>query len=89
MKEELDVLQQNQNWVLILRTLQYKVLNCKWVYTLKQNDRGKITRHKARLVAIDMRQIDGVDVKETFTPIIKPSTIWLVLSITVSRGWNL
>lgn len=36
-----------------------------------------------------MRQIDEVDVQETFAPVIKPSTIQLVLSIAISNGWNL
>lgn len=36
-----------------------------------------------------MRQIDGVDVQDTFAPVIKPSTIRIVLSITISKGWEL
>lgn len=36
-----------------------------------------------------MRQIDNIDVEETFAPVVKPSTIWLILSIVVSKGWNL
>lgn len=36
-----------------------------------------------------MRQIDGVDVQETFSPVIKPSTIRLALSIAISNHWIL
>jgi hypothetical protein len=28
-----------------------------------------------------------VDYNETFSPIVKPATIWIVLILAVSRGW--
>lgn len=36
-----------------------------------------------------MRQVDGIDVQETFAPVIKPSTICVVLSIVISNNWYL
>lgn len=36
-----------------------------------------------------MRQIDGVDVHDTFAPFIKPTMIRLVLSIATTNGWEL
>lgn len=89
MTEELEALHKNNTWELVYRTLQQKVLNCKWVFKLKLDEKGDISRHKARLVANGMRQIEGVDVEETFASVIKPSTIRLVLSIAVSQGWSL
>lgn len=89
MKKELDALQKNNTWDLVLRRPEHNVLGCKWVYRLKHDENGTITKHKARLVANGMHQIDGVDVQETFAPVIKPSTIRLVLFIVVSNGWKL
>ncbi|GJW37724.1 ribonuclease H-like domain-containing protein [Tanacetum coccineum] len=31
--------------------------------------------------------LEGVDVDETFSPVVKPDTIWTVLSLAVSRHW--
>jgi hypothetical protein len=28
-----------------------------------------------------------VDYNETFSPIVKPATVWIVLTLAVSRGW--
>nr|GEW94819.1 RNA-directed DNA polymerase, eukaryota, reverse transcriptase zinc-binding domain protein [Tanacetum cinerariifolium] len=44
-------------------------------------------RYKARLVANGSTQLEGVDVDETFSLVVKPGTIRTVLSLTASRHW--
>nr|GFA03183.1 ribonuclease H-like domain-containing protein [Tanacetum cinerariifolium] len=44
-------------------------------------------RYKARLVANGSTQVEGVDVDENFSPVIKPGTIRTVLSLAISRHW--
>jgi hypothetical protein len=43
--------------------------------------------HKARLVAKGYSQLEGIDFTETFSPVIKPSIIQLVLSLAITHGW--
>nr|GEV65142.1 ribonuclease H-like domain-containing protein [Tanacetum cinerariifolium] len=48
---------------------------------------GRLSRYKAHLVANGSTQLKGVDVDETFSPIVKPSTIQMVFSLAVCRHW--
>jgi hypothetical protein len=41
------------------------------------------------LIAKGFNQRYGIDYEDTFNPVIKAATIRLVLSITVSKGWNI
>lgn len=65
------------------------LVGCKWVYKLKLNSDGSISRYKARLVAKGFHQQDGVDFHETFSPVVKPATVRLVLAIVVNCRWSL
>lgn len=59
------------------------------MYKLKLNSDGSISRHKARLVAKGFHQQASVDYHETFSLVIKPTTVKLVLAIVVSCNWSL
>ncbi|GJR14420.1 uncharacterized mitochondrial protein-like protein [Tanacetum coccineum] len=48
---------------------------------------GTLSRYKARLVANASTHLEGIDVDETFSLIVKPSTIRIVLSLSTSRHW--
>ncbi|GJW44942.1 ribonuclease H-like domain-containing protein [Tanacetum coccineum] len=63
---------------LILRLLGFKY------YYLAD---GSLSRYKVRLVANGSTQLEGIDVDETFSPVVKPSTIRTVLSLATSRHW--
>ncbi|KAA0026101.1 putative mitochondrial protein [Cucumis melo var. makuwa] len=69
--------------------LDQNVVGSKWVFRLKRHTDGSILRYKARMVAKGFHQHPGVDFFETFSPVIKASTIRVVLSIAVTNGWPL
>jgi hypothetical protein len=64
-----------------------KVIDCKWVFKLKQKPDGSIDRYKARLIAKGFKQQYGIDYDETFSPVVKPTTICLLLSLAISNDW--
>jgi hypothetical protein len=89
MDEEFQALHKQGTWSLVSLPPNKNVVGCKWVYKLKTNSDGTIARYKARLVAKGFHQQYGVDFDETFSPVIKPPTVRLILSLAVSLNWPL
>ena len=65
------------------------LIGCKWVFRIKRKADGSIDSYKARLVAKGFHQQQGIDFKETFSPVIKPTTIRLILSLAITFNWPL
>jgi hypothetical protein len=89
MELEFDALLRNKTWHLVPPAPDRNLIDCKWVFKVKRKADGSIDRYKARLVAKGFKQHYGIDYADTFSPVVKFATIRLVLSIAVSRGWNL
>ncbi|GJR17971.1 putative RNA-directed DNA polymerase [Tanacetum coccineum] len=56
---------------------------------LKRDKNGAIIRYKARFIAKGFWQQPGIDFHETFSPIVKSTTIRAVLSLAVTNDWPL
>ena len=56
---------------------------------MKRHSDGTIARYKAQLVARDYLQQYGLDYDETFSPMVKPTTVRLLLALAVNYGWDL
>ena len=61
MHKEIQVLQANNTWSLVLLPSYKKPISYKWVYKLKLNPDRTIDRYKAWLVAKGYNQVEGVD----------------------------
>nr|XP_048324637.1 uncharacterized mitochondrial protein AtMg00820-like [Ziziphus jujuba var. spinosa] len=85
MELEFKALHDNRTWILVPPHPTQRLVGTKWVFKLKRNPDGTILRHKARLVAKGFHQKPGLDFFETYSPVIKPSTVRVILSIAVSR----
>ncbi|KAH9715865.1 retrovirus-related pol polyprotein from transposon RE1 [Citrus sinensis] len=89
MNEEFDALQRNQTWTLVPSESAVKIVGNKWVYRVKYNPDGSISKYKARLVAKGYHQTQGVDFFETFSPVVKPCIVRVVLSLAVMHHWQI
>ena len=89
MTGEFQPLQSNGIWSLVPRPNHQNIIHNKWVYRIKQRVNGSMERFKARLVAKGFEQKCGLDYTEAFSPVIKPSTTRILLSLVVRFEWNI
>ena len=89
MDDEFAALQRQGTWTLVPPSPSQILVGCKWVYKLKHNSDGSISRYKARLVAKGFHQQYGLDFEESFSLVIKPPTDRIVLSLATQFNWLL
>ena len=78
MTTEYEALIRNDTWTLMSLPPDHKVLGCKWVFKVKLKPDGSLERYKVRLVAKGFQKTLGLDYFETFSPVVKPTTIRIV-----------
>lgn len=88
MKDEPQALYDTNTWVLVPRHSHMNIVGCRWVFKTKLRPNGEVKCYKARLVAKRFHQVPGVDFDETFSPMIKPTTIRTVLAVFVTLNWE-
>ncbi|KAB2596893.1 hypothetical protein D8674_032343 [Pyrus ussuriensis x Pyrus communis] len=89
MQDEISALHKQGTWSLVPLPQHKNLVGCKWVFKIKRNADGSIGRYKARLVAKGFNQEEGIDYGETFSPVVKPTTVRLVIALSAHFGWSL
>jgi hypothetical protein len=87
MQEELNNFKRNQVWSLVERTKQ-NVVGTKRVFRNKQDEHGVVTKNKARLVAKDYSQVEGLDFG-TFALIARLESIHILLAYATHHDFKL
>ncbi|KAM2961779.1 hypothetical protein FF1_031321 [Malus domestica] len=89
MQEEFNALKTQGTWELVPSPPNRTIIGSKWVYKVKKNPDGSISRYKARLVAQGFSQEPGIDYSETFSPVVRHTTVRLILSLAAINKWEL
>uniref|UniRef100_A0A2N9J0P4 Cysteine-rich receptor-like protein kinase 10 n=1 Tax=Fagus sylvatica TaxID=28930 RepID=A0A2N9J0P4_FAGSY len=89
MASEFAALHRQKTWSLVPSCPDHNIIGCRWVYKIKRNTDGSVSRYKARLVAKGFHQQAGVDFDETFSPVVKPPTVRIILSLAAQNQWSL
>lgn len=89
MAEEYEALIKQNTWTLVSPPPHANVIGWQWIYKIKRHSDGTVAGYKARLVANGNQQAEGIDYTETFSPVIKHPTVWIVLSLAVQYKWHI
>lgn len=66
-----------------------KAIGCKWVYRKKESISGRGETYKARLVAKGYSQREGIDYNEIFSPVVKHTSIRVILAMVAMHDMEL
>ena len=89
MKDEINSLHKNETWQLVDRPSKKRIVPCKWVYKIKRDACGNVTKYKARLVAKGYSQVPGVDYNDIFSPVVRNSCLRTLLALSVEMDYKL
>lgn len=88
MESEINSIERNGTWKLVELPVGQKVIGLKWIFKLKKDAAGNVTKHKARLVAKGYAQEYGVDYQEVFAPVTRLETVRLLLALAAKYSWE-
>lgn len=64
-------------------------ITCKWMYRAKLKSDGSLEKYKLCVMTRGYKQKYGVDYSGIFYPVIKPQTIRVVLTISLTLEWDI
>ncbi|GJS81404.1 retrovirus-related pol polyprotein from transposon TNT 1-94 [Tanacetum coccineum] len=70
MQEELNEFERLEVWELVPRPNRVMIITLKWIFKVKLDELGGVLKNKARLVARGYRQEEGIDLEESFAPVV-------------------
>ena len=65
------------------------VIGTKWIFKNKTDEDGEVVQNKSRLVAQVYIEVEGIDFDESFAPIARLESIWILLSIVCIMNFKL
>nr|CAN80422.1 hypothetical protein VITISV_008674 [Vitis vinifera] len=71
----------NDVWDLVELPEGVKPIGCKWIFKTKRDSKGNIVRYEARLVAKGFTQKEGIDYKETFSPVSSKNSFRIIMAL--------
>ena len=83
---EYESLIENETWEHVELPSGRKPIGCKWVFKVKHRSNGKVEQFKGCLVAKGYDQKYGIDYDETFSPVVRFSSIRALIALAVQNG---
>jgi hypothetical protein len=85
--EEKSSLEEKHTWDILPIPKDAKPITSRLIFKRKYGPDGRVSRHKARLVARGFQQEEGIDYEETFAAVVKPASYRILFAIAAIRSW--
>jgi hypothetical protein len=89
MTKEYQSIMKNEVWEIVPRPKNKDVVPSRWLFKIKHAIDGSIEKYKARFVACDFSQKEGIDYEETFSPMARYTSIRTIISLVAKMKWKL
>nr|GEU84469.1 putative ribonuclease H-like domain-containing protein [Tanacetum cinerariifolium] len=88
MQEELLQFKRMDVWVLVPTPDNISPLTLKWIFKNKNDEENTVIRNKSRLVVRGYRQEEGLDFKESFSPVARMEAIRIFLAYAAHKSFT-
>ena len=78
--DEIKSLNANNTWEIVDTPHNTNIVNCRWVFAIKTDKFGNLSKYKARLVAKGFTQEFMVDYNETYAPVARIPTFRMMMA---------
>nr|GEZ97056.1 retrovirus-related Pol polyprotein from transposon TNT 1-94 [Tanacetum cinerariifolium] len=88
MQEELHQFDRLDVWELVDRPLCKNVINMKWLWKNKRDEKNTVIRKKSRLVSKGYAQKEGIDFEESFAPVARLEAVRLFIAYAAYKSFT-
>ena len=89
MEEEMESMNANQVWDFVDLPPRWRFIGNKWILKIKRKADGSIEWYKARLVVKGYTQEERIDYEDTFSPVVRITSVHLILAIVAHMDLEL
>jgi hypothetical protein len=89
MDEEMSSFEANSVFEFMELPESRKPVGGRWIYSIKRNEQGVVSKFKARWVAKGYSQREGIDFTETYAPVSKMATLRTLLTVAADEDLEL
>ncbi|CCA73545.1 hypothetical protein PIIN_07498 [Serendipita indica DSM 11827] len=87
--EEVRAHLENGTWKLVRLPQGKKAIGSRWVFKIKRDADGSISKYKGRIVAKGYAQREGIDYTETFAPTARFGALRTIIALAALEDWEL
>jgi ribonuclease HI len=87
--DEMASILSNDTWEVVEPPPGANIIGSRWVFKVKYDTSGNVSRFKARLVAQGYKQVEGLDYNEVFAPVSKYTTIRTMMALVAAEDMEM